>query len=63
MSKGLWMPSELRFWFKVDLDSGPCWEWTGARDSSGYGQFYIDGHEVRAHRYAWELLRSPSPLA
>lgn len=27
-----------RFWDKVDK-TGDCWEWTGSRNASGYGQF------------------------
>ena len=35
---------------------GPCWLWTGARKKSvGYGNFWLDGHVVPAHRVAWEL--------
>ena len=65
-----------RFWAKVDPngpipahcpDLGPCWEWTGARGSKGYGHFLIgsrrDGSRrpVLAHRLAYETLIGPIP--
>lgn len=32
-----------------------CWNWQGYRQSSGYGQFRLDGKSVTAHRMAWQL--------
>lgn len=51
---------EQKFWEKVDK-TGPCWEWLGAVNAYGYGRFYINGTEVMAHRYSYELLRDPIP--
>lgn len=34
---------------------GPCLLWTGAVKSTGYGQFWIDGKVIPAHRYALQL--------
>ena len=65
----------LRFWAKVRIgsipahrpDLGPCWEWTGARNNDGYGEFVVgsrtDGNNrlVRAHRLAYETLIGPIP--
>lgn len=33
-----------------------CWEWTGAKAKGGYGQFWVDGTYIGAHRqaYIWE---------
>jgi hypothetical protein len=50
-----------RFWVKVDV-TDTCWLWTGARTTSGYGNFYVaPGSPVVAHRVAFELLLSPIP--
>lgn len=32
-----WTP-EQRFWAKVEMRPSGCWEWTGRRDSRGYGR-------------------------
>jgi hypothetical protein len=49
---------EDRFWSKVNAD-GVCWEWTAARNNTGYGTFNVGGKKTRtvtAHRYAYETL-------
>lgn len=40
---------EHRFWSKVDK-TGDCWVWTGKRNGSGYGMFWVPPREERAHR-------------
>lgn len=59
------------FWSKVDRNGpvpdyaphlGPCWLWTGARNSTGYalvgdGQ----GHVVCSHRVSYEMHVGPIP--
>lgn len=46
-----------RFWSKVDKsNSDGCWLWTAARDRDGYGSFWLQGEQVRAHRVAYALL-------
>lgn len=50
-----------RFWAKVDK-TGDCWLWTGALTDQGYGNFWVSGKNVYAHRFAWELLQSLVPL-
>lgn len=43
------------FWSKVDWnihEPDRCWEWTGYKQRSGYGQF---GRNMYAHRVAYEL--------
>ena len=42
---------------KVDM-SGPCWTWTAAKNSKGYGCF---GRHL-AHRWAYEQWVGPIPL-
>lgn len=60
-----------RFWAKVDQDGpvppdrpdlGPCWLWTAAQDTHGYGVIGILGTAVdKAHRVAYRLLVGPIP--
>lgn len=69
---GIRKPSESeRFWAKVDCDGpipeyaphlGPCWLWTGAAYSQGYGHFVdAEGNHVRAHRWLWVKVIGPIP--
>lgn len=45
-----------RFWQKVARsEEGGCWLWMGARDANGYGQIYVSGSAVGAHRISVEL--------
>lgn len=58
-------PLEVRFWAKVNKDSGvigarpdlgECWTWTGSISDGGYGLFGISNGETRsAHRVGYEL--------
>lgn len=46
--------SSQRFWAKVDRkDNIECWEWKGGVQSSGYGNFWINGKSYLAHRLAF----------
>lgn len=47
---------ENRFWNKVDR-GGKCWIWTASTNSEGYGNFWVDGRLVKAHRFSYELVR------
>ena len=40
---------------KVLVLPGGCWEWVGAKFQHGYGMFWLDGKQRRAHRvlYVW----------
>lgn len=51
---------EERFWAKVDK-SGPCWIWTGSRNSRGYGRFGVNGRNWHAHRWSFEQYRFVIP--
>lgn len=53
-----------RFWAKVNKDGPtqphmdtPCWLWTGAK-GYGYGQFWVAGKLLKAHRVAWFIANS-----
>lgn len=56
-----------RFEANVDRSGGPdaCHPWLGLKTAKGYGRFPIkrDGRwtEVRAHRYAYELVKGKLP--
>jgi hypothetical protein len=53
---------EARFWSKVDMQPGGCWEWTASRKNTGYGQFMkTTGNLVLAHRLAYELVHGSVP--
>mgnify|MGYP001595557590 CR=1 FL=1 len=59
-----------RFWAKVNKNGpiptscperGPCWLWTGSLFSgSGYGQFWMNGTNRRAHIVSYEWANGPS---
>jgi hypothetical protein len=54
---------EARFWSKIERRRG-CWVWKARIDRGGYGIFSVSRQSlVRAHRYAWELLRGELPGA
>ena len=46
---------QQRFWAKVNK-TPDCWLWTGGKTGEGYGVFSLHGRDVRAYRYAYELL-------
>ena len=50
----------VRFWAYVERGAD-CWEWTGARDRLGYGQFKHGPATSLAHRFAYELTYGPIP--
>lgn len=59
-------PLDQRLWRRVRKGGG-CWEWTGARDHSGYGLIGTglkrEGNRRvdRTHRIAWALTNGPIP--
>lgn len=60
-----WTLSESeRFWAKVEKTRG-CWLWTAWLNEKGYGYFHVvrEGRkrDIRAHRYAYEMLVGPIP--
>jgi len=40
---------------------GECWEWTRSRTTAGYGDFWLDGAHLYAHRMAYEDANGPIP--
>lgn len=50
----------LRSKIKIDPDTG-CWEWTGGTVTGGYGSFYFEGKNRRAHRVSYEVFCGQIP--
>lgn len=50
-----------RFWLKVSVQPNGCWQWAGAPDKDGYGTFYRNGRNQRAHRVSYGVLIGPIP--
>lgn len=42
-----------RFWECVRVTDA-CWLWTGVIGDDGYGRFFLEGKQLRAHRAMWE---------
>jgi DNA-binding transcriptional regulator YiaG len=54
----------VRFWRKVDTQSGPngCWLWTGGTHKRGYGTLADQGGKtIAAHRYSYEMHNGAIP--
>lgn len=60
-------PHPERLWEKVDRRGpvfpglGRCWLYTGGLDNKGYGQFWFEGRNRRAHQVSWILTNGPIP--
>jgi hypothetical protein len=54
--------AEQRFWACVKK-AGPeeCWEWQGRFDRDGYGRFFANGAETKAHRFSYKLHKGAIP--
>ena len=50
----------LNVWYRIDA-SGDCWEWTGYRNTDGYGKVVIDKKQRYVHRVVWEALVGTIP--
>lgn len=54
--------SVARFWQSVRIGAQTeCWEWTGSRETGGYGHFRVAGKLARTHRFSWQLHFGPIP--
>lgn len=53
-------PIMERFMANVTLAPG-CWEWNGPMNETGYGRFFYQGKNWKAHRVAYELMVGPIP--
>lgn len=52
-------PAE-RFWDKVEKTDS-CWMWTGATKDKGYGVLRVNGKNVGAHVFSYELHKQKLP--
>jgi len=52
------LPRRFRQKIEVDEDTG-CWLWTASKNWKGYGQYWLNGTSVGAHRVAYETLVRP----
>ena len=50
-----------RFIAKIQVTDEGCWEWQASKVHDGYGWFNKGGHNVRAHRWAYEHFIGPRP--
>lgn len=55
------MRREDYFWAKVEQQDDTCWQWKGASQKKGYGNFWEGKAVLLAHRYAYLLLVGPIP--
>ena len=55
---------EQRFSQKYKVDESGCWTWTASKGRNGYGQFWLDGKLMLAHRvsYLWRFGDLPKGL-
>jgi hypothetical protein len=53
-SKGIKLQQKdiARFHTKIKISNDGCWNWVGGKDKDGYGMFWTEGRNMRAHRFA-----------
>jgi hypothetical protein len=57
-------PPIERFRKYIEVAENGCWNWTGHRDTKGYGSFSLPGgagHSVYAHRWSYQYFVGPVP--
>jgi hypothetical protein len=47
------MDVKNRFLNKVEKDKSGCWIWIAGKDKDGYGKFWFNKKEIRAHRMSY----------
>ena len=50
-----------RFWSKVRKTKG-CWLWKTGKNTDGYGVFYLNGYQEKAHKASWLIKYNDSAL-
>lgn len=51
---------KANFWSKVNTE-GECWNWIASKFKFGYGQFYINGKNLYAHRVSYVIQNGSIP--
>lgn len=52
---------EERFKTSISILDNGCWAWQQRLTDGGYGQLWIDGQYILAHRYSYELYKGKIP--
>ncbi len=55
------MSLEERLLLRRQITASGCWEYTGSKDSGGYGALKISGQNKKAHRIAYKVWVSDVP--
>lgn len=59
------LSTQDRFWLYVNRKGeDDCWEWTGGKDTFGYGMFTLKrgkANSLRAHRFSYEMVYGNIP--
>lgn len=50
-----------RFWRNTKIELNGCWIWISRKDRRGYGEFYAEGRNQRAHKWLYERVFGPVP--
>ena len=53
---------DRKFWSRVLVGDGACWEWAGPVGSTGYGKISQNQQTLSAHRVSYELNIGPIPI-
>ncbi len=51
---------KARFWIKVS-QTETCWEWLGAKNNDGYGNFRIGSDYISAHKCSFKIINGDVP--
>lgn len=54
---------EQRFFAKIEIGDGGCWEWTGSKSDQGYGRFRQNVRPKPAHRVIHDWFYGPEAAA
>lgn len=53
--------AKRRLLSNINITSGGCWEWIGARTGRGYGAVGLLGKQYSTHRLSWEVYNGSIP--